>query len=84
MGPDHGTGRGGRWSSLAPHAALLMPHRLCCDSLWLDRVGKKPSLKADLLIYTYIVTVSGQYLSVAIKLSNKMDFSYYGFTNPVT
>ena len=25
---------------------------------------------------SYIVTVSGQYLSVAITLSNKMDFSY--------
>ena len=47
-----------------------------CDSSWLDRVGKKLSVKADLAIYSYIVTVSGQYLSVAITLSNQMDFSY--------
>ena len=63
-------------NSLAPHATLLMPHRLRCDSSWLDRVSKKLSVKADLAINSYIVTVSGQYLSVAITLSNKMDFSY--------
>ena len=65
-----------------------MPHRLRCDSSWFDRVSKKPSLKADLVIYSYIVTVSGQYLSVVITLSNKMDFSYcdntVGFHNLVT
>ena len=26
---------------------------------WLDRVSKKPSVKADLAIYSYIVTTSG-------------------------
>ena len=33
-----------------------------------------PSLKADLAVYSYIVTVSGQYLSVVVTLSNKMEF----------
>jgi len=42
------------------------PHRVCFDLSWLDRVGKKPSVKEDLVIYSYIVTVSGQCLSVAI------------------
>ena len=46
------------------------------------------SLKADLAFYSYIVTVSGQYLSVAITFHNKIDLDYcdnmVGFTNPVT
>ena len=25
--------------------------------LWQDRVGKKPSVKADLAIYSYVITV---------------------------
>jgi len=61
------------WNSLGPHATLLMPpqcpHRVCDGPAWLDRVGKKPSLKADLLIYSNCVTVSGQCLSVAIIIS---------------
>ena len=44
-------------------------HILCCYSSRLDRVGKKLSVKADLVIYNYIVTVSGQYLSVTIILN---------------
>ena len=70
MGPDHSTGRGERWEQFGIPCHLInapqLPHRLHCDS----------SLTADLAIYSYIVTVSGQYLSVAITLSNKMDFSY--------
>jgi len=42
------------------------PHSICDGPAWLDRVGKKPSVKADLLIYSNCVTVSGQCLSVAI------------------
>jgi len=37
----------------------------------LTSVSKKPSLKADLVMYSNIVTASGQCLSVAIILSNK-------------
>jgi len=36
----------------------------------------KSCVKADLLIYGNIFTASGQGLSVAIKLSNKMDFNF--------
>ena len=80
MGPDNSTGRGGCWVQFGTSCRLInasqVPHRLRCDSSWLGRVGKKPSLKADLAIYSYIVTVSGQHLNVAIMLSNKMDFRY--------
>jgi len=77
--PDHTMRRADvEWNGLGPHATLLMPpqwpHRVCDGPAWLDRVGKKLSVKAD-LIYSNYVTVSGQYLSVAIIISNKMDFN---------
>jgi len=34
-------------------------HRACDGPAWLDRVSKNPSVKADLLIYSNCVTVSG-------------------------
>jgi len=34
------------------------PHRVCDGPAWLDRVAKKPSVKANLLIYSNCVTVS--------------------------
>ena len=46
-----------------------MPPSTYCDSLWLVWVRKKPSIKADLVIHSYIDTVSGEYLSVAIMLA---------------
>ena len=52
--------------SLVPECHLInaaqYPHRLCGDSSWLDWVDKKPPVKADLAIYGYIDTVSGQYV----------------------
>ena len=78
---------GAAWHAMPCHLidAPQVPRKLCCDSSWLDRVGKKPSLKADMAIYSYIVTVSGEYLSVAITLSNKMGLIIQSaFTNPVT
>jgi len=77
--PDHIIRRADiEWDSLASHAILLIPqwpHRVCDGSAWLDRLSKKPSVKVDLFIYRNCVTVSGQYLSVAIIINNKMDFN---------
>jgi len=50
-------------------------HRVCDGPAWLDRVSKKPSVKANLLIYINCVKVSRQCLSVAIIISNKLDFN---------
>jgi len=58
-----------------PINAPQWPNRVCVSPAWLDRVDKKPSVKADLLIYGNCVTVSRQCLSVAIIVSNKMDFN---------
>ena len=54
--------RDGHWSlaemviggSLAPHKSLLIH-----TPLWIVRVGKKLSVKADLAIYSYVYGVSG-------------------------
>jgi len=57
---------------------------------WLDRVGKKLSVKQTCFyIHNNIVTVPGQYLGVAIIfIENKRDFNFcaymVGFPNPVT
>jgi len=58
-----------------PIRAPQWPHRVHDGPAWLDRVGKKPSVKEDLLIYSSCVAVSGQCLSVAIITSNEMDFN---------
>jgi len=41
-----------------PIIASQWLHRVCVGPVWLDRVGKKPSVKADLLIYGNCVTMS--------------------------
>jgi len=57
--PDHTMRRADiKWNCLAPQATLLMHPRVCVGPVWLYRVGKKPSVKAD-LIYGNCVTVSG-------------------------
>ena len=37
--------------------------------------SRKPSVKADLATYTHVLGVPGQYESVALMLSHKMDFN---------
>ena len=37
---------------------------------------EKPSVKAHLAICTHVLGVPGQYKSVALMLSHKMDFNY--------
>ena len=41
----------------------------------LTQAQEKPSVKADLAIYTHVLGVPGQYESVALMLSHKMDFN---------
>jgi len=41
-----------------PINAPQWPHRVCVGPAWLDRISKKPSVKAD-LIYSNCITVSG-------------------------
>ena len=55
----------------APHWS----HRSCNAPMQQHRVGKKPSLKADLAIYSQVVDASGQWMSVSLILGFNLDFS---------
>jgi len=60
--PDHTMRRADvEWNSLGPQATLLMhpsgPTGLCVGPVWLDRVSKKLSVKADIFIFSSCVTV---------------------------
>ena len=46
-------------SSFVPHAILLKPSRAMKCTSWLDSIGEKPSVKADLVIYDQVLGVSG-------------------------
>ena len=51
------------------------PHRPCNAPMWFYKVGKNSSVKADLAIYSHILDVSGQCMSVSFTLGFKLDFS---------
>ena len=56
-------------------SAPQWPHRPCNALMRLYRVGKKPSVKADLAMYSHAVAVSRQCMSVSLILGYKLDFS---------
>ena len=56
-------------------SAPQWPHRPCNAPMWLYTVGKKPSVKADLAIYSQAVDVRGQCMSGSLKLRHNLDFS---------
>ena len=50
-------------------------HRPCNAPARPYRVGKKPSVKADLAIYGQVVDASGQCMSISLILGFNLDFS---------
>ena len=56
-------------------SALQWPHRPCNAPMRPYKVGKKPSVKADLAIYSQAVDVRGQCMSESLKLGHNLDFS---------
>ena len=55
-------------------SAPQWPHKPCNASMQLNRVDKKPFVKADLAMYSHTVYVSRQYMSVSLILDCKLDF----------
>ena len=57
-------GRDGRWQQFdtpcSPISAPQWLHRPCSGPSWFYRVGKRPSVKADLAIYSPVSGVSVQ------------------------
>ena len=56
-------------------SAPQWPHRPCNAPMRPYKVGKKPSVKADLAIYSQAVDVRGQCMSESLKLGHNLDFS---------
>ena len=56
-------------------SAPQWPHRPCNAPMRPYTVGKKPSMKADLAIYSQAVDVRGQCMSESLKLGHNLDFS---------
>ena len=71
----HRTGQDSRWQQSGTSHILISathwPHRPCIAPWWFDRVSNKPSVKADLAIYSYVL---GTFKSVGLIISNKLDF----------
>ena len=75
----HSIGQDGCWQQFGTtHVIVNATHwlnRPCSAPSWFDRVQEKPAVKADVAIYTYMLGVSGQYKSVDLVLSYKLDFN---------
>ena len=59
----HRTGRDSRPQQSGTNHILIgathWPHRPCIAPWWFDRVGNKPLVKADLVIYSYVFGILG-------------------------
>ena len=66
-------------------SAPQWPHRPCNAPMRPYMVGKKPSVKADLAIYSQAVDVRGQCMSESLKLGISVLVTLWSvFINPVT
>ena len=92
MHTNHRIDQDGHWQQFGTQPILISatqwPNRSFNVLMQFYRVGKKPSVKADLVIYSYIVNASGQCMSVSLILYFNLDFSscdiMVRFVNPVT
>ena len=92
MYTNHRIDQDGHWQQFGTQPILISApqrdHRPCNAPTWFYRVGKKPSVKADLAIYSHAVDVRGQCMSESLILGHNLDFSscdiMVGFVYPVT
>ena len=80
MYTTHRMGRGGHCQQFDTTSTLIsVPqwlHRPCNASMQLYRVGKKPSVKADLAMHSHAADVSRRCMSVSLILGCKFDSSF--------
>ena len=89
---NHRIDQNGHWQQFGTQPILISvpqwSHRPCNAPTRPYRVNKKPSVKADLAIYSQVVYGSGQCMSVSLILGFNVDFcacdNLVGFVNPVT
>ena len=79
MYTNHRIVRDGYWQQFGTKLILISApqwaNKPCNAPSQFYRVSKKPSVKADLAIYSYTLEVSGWCLSVSLILFIKLDFS---------
>ena len=79
MYTNHRIDRDDHWQQLGTQPILISTpqwaNRPCNAPTRLYRVGKKPSVKADLVIYSHTVDVHGQCMSESLTLEHNLDFS---------
>ena len=68
----HRIGQDEHWQQSGTPPTLIgapqWPNNPCNAPMWLYRVGKKPSMKADLAIYSHVVDVSRQCMIASLIL----------------
>ena len=71
--------RDGHWQQPGTQTILISApqwaNRPCNAPTRFYRVGKKPSVKADLAIYSHAVDVGGQCMSESLTLVHNLEFS---------
>ena len=79
MSTNHRIDRDSHWQHLGTQPILISAPQWACwpcnAPTWSYMVGKKPSVKADLAIYSQAVDVRGQCMSESLKLGHNLDFS---------
>ena len=79
MYTNHRIDRDGHWQQFGTQPILIsVPQwasRPCNAPTQFYGVGKKPSVKADLAIYSHAVNVDGQCMSESLTLAHNLDFS---------
>ena len=79
MYTNHRIDRDGHWQQFGTQPILISApqwaNRPCNAPTQFYRVGRKPSVKADLAIYSHTVDVDGQCMSESLTLGHNLDFS---------
>ena len=79
MYTNHRIDRDGHWQQFGTQPILISAPQWACLPCKAPTqsymVGKKPSVKADLAIYSQAVDVRGQCMSESLKLGHNLDFS---------
>ena len=79
MYTKHRIDRDGHWQQFCTQPILISAPQWACwpcnAPTWFYTVGKKPSVKADLAIYSQAVDVRVRCMSESLKLGHNLDFS---------
>ena len=79
MYTNHRIDQDGHWPQFGTQPILISApqwaNRPYNAPTWFERVGKRPSVKADLTIYSQAVDVRGRCMSESLILGHNLDFS---------